>query len=72
MTAFFCLRKFSRLFPAGFFDADREDEGGDGGKGRKIIGREPEERFQKVRGKRGFIEEFFDGFTGKIRFLDFF
>ena len=49
---FFCGRDGESAFcgrdgesaTAGFFDADGQEEGGDSGEGRKIVGREPEER----------------------------
>lgn len=53
-------------------EAGRDDHAGDGGEGRKIIIREPDDCAEEIFGYRGGAEELRDGFGGKSDRLDLF
>ena len=62
----FCGDFWGFWLATGFFNANREKKGSNRGEGEEVIFAEPEEGFEEMRGERGGIKGFYDGFDGEF------
>lgn len=60
---FFSILPVPKSTTTFLFDSYREEEGGDGGEGGEVVGREPESGAEEMRREGGVVEEFSDGFA---------